>query len=347
MRYAPRIYMPVRVWIAVAVPFVLLGLGTAGFKATGGPEWSWLDALYMAAITLTTVGYGETHPLTDGGRWFAIVFLFGGVFLLFYSATETIRAIVSGQLRATLGREGVKHALEEIRDHIIVCGLGRMGRLICQEFDRKKARYVVIDRDEAMLNECELASGVPVHGDATEDEVLKRAGTERAKVLVAVTPSDAANLYITLSARVLNPNLFIVARAEQESSEQKLRRVGANQVVSPYVIGGHRVAQAVLQPTVGHFMEQAGRTNAADYQIEEATVQDKSPLCGKTLRETELGDKVGVVVLTVRCPDGEMVFNPKGDTVLEAGSVVVVVGRREQLDELEKLARRGSSKAKD
>jgi voltage-gated potassium channel len=322
----------------VTIPFLLLGIGAAGYKTFGGPEWTWGDALYMSGITLTTVGYGETHPLDASGRVFTVVFLFVGVFVLFYTATEIIRAIVSGQLKATLGREGVRHALEEIRDHIVVCGLGRMGRLICHEFERQKAKYVVVDMDEALLEERAREHGIPVHGDATADEVLKQAGIERAKVLVAVLPSDADNLYITLSARVLNPNLFIVARAEQESSEPKLRRVGANQVVSPYVIGGHRVAQAVLRPTVGHFIEQATRPGPHAYQIEEVVIQAKSPLCGKTLRETDLGQKVGVVVLTMRRTDGEMVFNPKGDTVIEAGSIVVVVGLREQLEELDQLA---------
>ena len=338
MKYVPRVRLPLRVWVAMAIPFALLGFGAAGFKATGGPEWTWFDAFYMSAITLTTVGYGETHPLDDQGRLFAMAFLFGGVFLLFYSATETIRAIVSGQLKATLGREGVKHKLEEVRDHIVVCGFGRMGRLICQEFERQKATYVLIDRNEDALTDWPHQHGIPIHGDVTEDEVLRRAGIERAKVLVAVVPSDADNLYITLSARVLNPNLFIVARAEQEAAEAKLRRVGANQVVSPYVIGGHRVAQAVLRPTVGHFLEQASRLNAADYQIEEALVARGSTLCGKTLREANLRDDLGVVVLAMRAAAGEIVFNPKGDTVMEAGTVVVVVGRREQLDDLERLA---------
>jgi voltage-gated potassium channel len=339
MKRGHRYYLPLRLWIAVAVPVALLGFGAAGFKATGGPEWTWFDALYMSAITLTTVGYGETHPLTDQGRAFAMVFLFGGVFLLFYTATETIRAIVSGQLKAIVGREGVKHALEEIRDHIVVCGLGRMGRLVCHEFDHHKAPYVIIDQNEEVLEERRHETGIPVHGDATEDETLQRAGVERAKVLIAVLPSDADNLYVTLSARVLNPKIFIVARAEQEASEPKLRRVGANQIVAPYVIGGHRVAQAVLRPTVGHFIDQATRTHAAEFHIEEAVVQESSPLCGKNLRQSELGETVGIVVITMRLPSGEMVFNPKGDTIVEAGSILVAVGRREQLDELEKLAR--------
>ena len=338
MKHAPRVRLPLRVWIALCVPFVLLGIGTIGYKTLGGQHWSWFDSLYMSAITLTTVGYGETHTLDTHGRIFTIIFLFTGVFTLFYSATEIIRAVVTGQLRATLGREGVKHALESIHDHIIVCGLGRMGRLICKEFEHQKTRFVVIDRHEEVINNWTTEHGIPLHGDATEDEVLKRAGVERAKVLVAVLPSDADNLYITLSSRVLNPNLFIVARAEHESSEQKLRRVGANQVVAPYVIGGHRVAQAVLRPTVGHVMEQAGRLHAADYQIEEVVIAKGTPFCGKTLREANLRDDLGVVVIALREPDGEIVFNPKGETIIEPASILVVVGRREQLNDLEKIA---------
>ena len=344
MKYVRRVHLPIRVWIALAVPFVLLGSGTIGYKAVGGHDWTWPDALYMSAITLTTVGYGEVHPLDEHGRLFTIAFIFGGVFLLFYSATEIIRAVVSGQLRNILGREGVKHALEQIRDHIIVCGLGRMGRLVCQEFERQGASYVAIDRNESLVTGWTAVHGIPVLGDATEDDVLKQAGVERAKVLVAVVPSDADNLYITLSARVLNPNLFIVARAEHEASEAKLRRVGANQVVSPYLIGGHRVAQAVLRPTVGHILEQTGRLNAADYQIEEVIVARGAAFCGKTLRDANLRDELGVVVIAIRVPKGEIVLNPKGDSVIEPGSVVVVVGRRDQLDELKRLAS-GRSKA--
>jgi voltage-gated potassium channel len=338
MKRVPRVYVPIRVWIAMSIPFLLFGVGTLSYKAIGGDEWSWLDAAYMCAITLTTVGYGETHALDDNGRIFTIIFLFGGVFLLFYSATEIIRAVVSGQLRSILGREQMKHALEDIRDHIIVCGMGRMGRLVCQEFERQKTPYVLIDRNESLISEWTGHFGIPLHGDVTEDDVLKHAGVERAKVLVAVVPSDADNLYITLSARVLNPKIFIVARAEHEAADAKLRRVGANQVVSPYLIGGHRIAQAVLRPTVGHVLDQAARLNAADYQIEECVIGKTSSLCGKTLREANLRDDLGVVVIALRTPDGEIVFNPKGDSILATGSVVVIVGRREQLDELEKIA---------
>jgi voltage-gated potassium channel len=333
----PLLRLPLRVWFALLAPFILLGVGTLGYKLIGGAEWTWGDAAYMSGITLTTVGYGETRPLDGPGRVFTVFYLFTGVFSLFYAATETIRSIVTGQLRSIVGREGVKHQLEAIRDHVIVCGLGRMGRLICREFDRKHVKYAVIDQDPQIAENWSFTYGIPVHGDATDDEVLHRAGIQRAKTLIAVLPSDADNLYITLTGRVLNEKLTIVARAEQEESEAKLRRVGANHVVSPYVIGGHRVAQAVLQPTVGHFFDQAGRAKA-DYQLEEIEIQKTSALCGKTIREANLRDAFRVVVIALRHANGEIVFSPKGDSMLETSSVLVAAGRREDLDSLQRLA---------
>lgn len=327
-----------RVWLSLATPFLLLILGTVGYKVLGGAEWTWFDALYMSAITLTTVGYGETHTLDTAGRLFTIVFLFGGVFTLFYVATAIIRAVVSGEFQQALGKDRMNQLLEELEGHVIVCGMGRMGRLVCQEFERQHTRYVVIDRTEKMLNTHEYHYGIPLQGDCTDDEILKRAGVERAKVLVTVLPSDADNLYITLTARVINSKLLIIARAEQPSAEPKLRRVGANQIVSPYLIGGHRIAQAVLRPTVGHFLEQATRRGEGDYIIEEVVLHASCQLCRKSLRETDLGHKLGVVVISIKRPSGEMIFNPQGDTVLEAGATLVVVGHRQQLLELEKVA---------
>jgi voltage-gated potassium channel len=322
----------------MAVPIVLLFVGAAGFKLTGHDGWRWFDAIYMSAITLTTVGYGETHPLDDGGRLFAIVFLFVGVFTLFYTATEIVRFVVNGEFQRIIGRERMRHALEDVRDHVIVCGLGRMGKLVCQEFEKQEKVYVVLERDQKLLDLMTFEHGIPLCGDATVDDVLKKAGAERAKSLVTVLPSDADNLYIVLSARLLNPKLMVISRAEDEAAEVKLRRVGANHVVSPYLIGGHRVAQAILRPTVVSFLDQAMRHGADDYIIEEVTVGPKSPLSGKSLKETDLGQRFGVVVISLKKPSGETVYNPQGPTIIEPGGTLVVVGHRQQLTILEKIA---------
>lgn len=327
-----------RVLIAIATPIVLLFVGMLGYKWIEGDSWTWLDALYMSAITLTTVGYGETHPLSNPGRLFTIVYLFFGVFTLFYTATEIIRAIVSGQLRNVVGRERMERTLSQLKDHVVVCGLGRMGRLICHDFEKQEVPFVIIDSDAALLNEIVFEHGIPLHGDATSDEVLLHAGVGRARALITSLPSDADNLYITLSARVLNERINIVARAEEESAIAKLRRVGANHIVSPYVMGGHRAAQAVLKPSVGHFLEMAGRHDV-DYIVEELLVESGGPLCGKRLRESRIHEDFGVVVLTIRKMNGDMTYNPQGESQLEAGDILIVVGHRRQLKDLKKLGR--------
>ena len=327
-----------RVWVAASTPVLLLFIGMCGYKWIEGDEWSWFDALYMSAITLTTVGYGETHTLTDGGRAFTIVFLFFGVFTLFYTATEIIRSIVSGQLRNVMGKDRMERTLSHLKDHVIICGLGRMGRLVCQDFERQAVPFVVIDRDLNLLNELVYKHGVPLHGDATSDEVLLHAGVERARAIITAVPTDADNLYITLSARVLNEKILIVARAEEEGVIAKLRRVGANHVVSPYTMGGYRASQAVLKPTVGHFLDMAARHDV-DYSVEEILVEAGSILCGKLLKETRLHEDHSVVVLTIKKLTGDMIYNPKGESVLEAGHILVVVGHRGQMKGAKHLGR--------
>lgn len=333
-----RIPLHWRVWVAASTPIALLFIGMCGYRWIEGGNWTWFDALYMSAITLTTVGYGETHTLSDGGRAFTIVFLFIGVFTLFYTATEIIRAIVSGQLRSVMGRERMERTLSHLNQHVIICGLGRMGRLICHDFERQEVPFVIIDQDADALNETDYKFGIALPGDATSDEVLDHAGVTRARALITALPSDADNLYITLSARVLNEKLIIVARAEEESAIAKLKRVGANHVVSPYAIGGHRASQAVLKPSVDHFLEKAAHHDV-DYKLEELLIESGSSLCGKALKESRLHEEFGVVVLTIKRVNAELIYNPQGPSILEAGDILVIVGHREQIKNVKKLCR--------
>jgi len=332
---------PRRLIVPLSVPFVLLAAGTVGYKLIGGPEWSWLDAAYMTTITLTTVGFGETHPLTPAGKAFTMLLCLGGIFTLAYVVTEIIRFIVSGEIQRKLGRQRVERNLAAIRDHYIVCGYGRMGRMVCREFESRKIPFVVVDRDEEIGEEFSSPAGLFVHGDATSDAVLHHAGVARARALVAVTRSDADNLFIVLSARLLNDKLFIVARAEEAAAEAKLRRVGADQVVSPYAIGGHRMAQAALRPTVVDFIELATRTDNLEMQIEEIRLKPGSELVGQTLAQCRLRQEVGVIIVAIKQPTGALIASPSGDTVLDAESTLVVLGDRQQLDRLEKLAAGG------
>jgi voltage-gated potassium channel len=326
-----------RLLLTLLVPIGLVLIGTLGYYLIED-KYTLFDALYMTVITLATIGYEEVHPLSTAGRAFTIFLILGGVTTFLYAATAAVRAVVSGEVRELLGRQRMERSLAQMEDHLIVCGYGRMGRLVCQEFSRQRLPFVVVEINPDLLAGFDVAHGIPLNGDAASDEVLKQAGVERARGLVTVMTSDADNLYTTMSARLLNKKLFIVARVEDPRAEQKLRRAGANRVVSPYAIGGVRLAQAVLRPTVVDFIELATKTEHLELQIEESRVGPSSPLAGATLKDSRIRADLKVIVVAIKKGAGDMMFNPAPETVIEAGDIVVAIGDRKHLDELEKLA---------
>jgi voltage-gated potassium channel len=328
--------LPRRLLLIVCIPTVLILVGAVGYHVLEG--WPLFDSLYFTVVTLTTIGYGDMTPKTDGGKTFTMVFALGGVFTLFYLAADFLRVVVSGEVQALLGKQRMERALAELKGHLIVCGYGRMGRLVCREFSAQGVPFVVIDRNPDVLESFALPHGIALHGDATSDAVLRSAGVERARALVTVAPSDSDNLYITMSARLLNDGLFIVARAESENAQQKLERAGANRVVSPYVIGGSRVAQAVLRPTVVDFIDLATRTEHFDLQIEETRLAANSALVGRTLKDGQVRERFGVMIVAIKKPSGHMVYNPPGEARLEGGDILIALGQRQQLDELDRMA---------
>ncbi len=327
---------PRRFILLLIIPAALLLAGTIGYRFI--EDWSLFDSLYFSVITLTTVGYGDLVPKTNVGRLFTIFLLLGGVFTLFYAVTEMIRAIVSGEVRTLLGRQRMERSMAELQDHMIVCGFGRMGRLVCKEFSKQRLPFVVIDPAPDTLANFDIPHGLALPGDATSDEVLQRAGVKRARALVTVASSDADNLYITLSAGLLNDKLFIGARAEDEPAEQKRLRAGANRVVSPYAIGGFRVAQAVLRPTVVDFIDLASRTEHLELQIEETQISPKSRLAGTALKDSQVRQDLGIIIVAIKKATGKMVYNPPPEAILESGDILIILGHREQLDQVEKLA---------
>jgi len=322
--------LPRRFWVLVLLPMVLVVIGTFGYPIIE-EEYTLFDGLYMTIITLSTIGYSETHELSNAGRVFTICLILSGVFTFAYSASEIIRSVVSGEIANFLERQKMERALSHLHDHIIVCGYGRMGHLVCKEFSRLNKQFVVIDQNESQLKEFHLPGGIALHGDATSDVVLKQAGIERAKSLVTVMASDADNLFTTMSARLLNASVTIVARVEDIQSEEKLRRAGANRVVSPYHIGGTRVAHAVLKPTVVDFIELTTRTEHIELQLEEAKIAERSTLAKRTLRETRLMADHHVIIVAIKQKSGHMMFNPPPDTVLDVGDILVAMGSRAHL----------------
>ncbi len=329
-----RLLLPLLVLVA------LLVAGTLGYQIVEG--WGSLDALYMTVITITTVGFHEVRPLGPSGRLFTMFLALGGVFTAFYAAAEFIRAIVTGEIRSVLGRQRMESRLEKLKGHLVICGFGRMGRLVAEEFSAAGLEFVVVDRDPHALEGFALPHGIPTVGDATADEVLRRVRIAHARALVASAASDADNLFITLSARLLNERLLIVARADAEGAELKLRRAGANRVVSPYNIGGHRVAQAVLRPNAMDFIELATRSEHLELQIEEIEIGSDSPLVGHSLKTSPIRSELGIIIVAIKKPAAGMLFNPAPSALLEKGDVLITLGHRQQLDRLEQMAGAGA-----
>ena len=326
-----------RVLLVALVPFALVSLGALGYHLIEG--WSLFDALYMAVTTLTTIGYGEVHPLTAAGRAFTMVLALGGIFTIFFTTAEFLRAVISGELSSHLGRHRMEKKIAHLSNHVIVCGYGRVGQQVCQEFAAAGVPFVIIDSDAQRLADFAVPVGHPLVGDATEDTVLREAGIERARAVVVVVASDADNVFITMSARLLAERVPIVARAEDAASIPKLVRAGASRVVSPHVLGGGRVAQAVLRPAVLDFIEVATRSEHLDLQIEEVPVAAGSGLDGRTIEVTGVRADIGLILVAVKKKNGHMLFNPPDSAALAAGDTLIVLGKRQQLDRADRLAR--------
>lgn len=316
---------------------VVIASGVVGFMAIVG--MGFVDALYMTITTISTVGFREVQPLGPAGQLFTIALIVSGVGIVFYSATLVARDLIEGELRRGFGRRKVQRQIAQLSDHVIVCGFGRMGRSVCKELVVKPVPFVVIDRDPAALRTAEDESYLCVAGDAAEDAVLRAAGIERAHGLVAALSTDADNLYVVLAARELNAQLLIVARAEEERSERKLLHGGANRVVLPYAISGHRMAHALLRPAVLDVLDLATHYRSLELQIEEVAVPPDTFCAGVTVQQSGLREQRGLIVIAIKKPNGTMQFNPTADSHIDAGDRLVLMGPVENLREVERRLR--------
>jgi voltage-gated potassium channel len=323
-----------RLILSVVLIVLIVSFGTAGYMGLEG--WNYLDSIYMTIITITTVGFKEIHDLSFNGKLFTIILIIGGVGTALYALSTGAKLVLEGELQEIYGRKRLEKKLKELKNHYIICGHGRMGKIIAMELRGKNSSLVIIEKRTEILEEKEDI--LILEGDATKDDILKKAGIEKAKCLISVLPTDAENLFVVLSARVLKPDLFIVARASEEGSEQKLLRAGADRVVSPYHIGGLRIAHTVLKPAVVDFIEFATKSGNIDLQIEEITIQEGSRLSGLTLDECGIGRELGIIILAIKHLSGDMKFNPTFRSAITAGDTLIAVGETSKLKILEDMA---------
>ncbi|ACM18930.1 cation channel, TrkA domain-containing [Geotalea daltonii FRC-32] len=325
--------------ISVLVLALLVSIGTAGYSTIEG--WRLLDALYMTVITLGTVGFREIHELSDAGKIFTMVLIFFGVSVLGYIVGSLAQIMFEGQLQRIIGRKKVEKKIDALSGHYIICGFGRIGALICKEFAAKPLPFVVVENDPLVVDKLAQDSYLFLRGNATDDETLLKAGIKKAKGLISVVTSDTENVYITLTARGLNPDLYILARSGEEGSEIKLKRAGANKVVSPYLIGGSRMAQAILRPNVMDFIEIATGREHLELQIEEIVIPATSGFIGENLASSGFRRETGVIIVGIKKASGKMVFNPESHTHMEAHDTLIVLGQPTAIFKLEELVNCG------
>lgn len=322
---------------------VLLGVSLGGIILLGSlgyvwlEGWSFFNAFYMTVVTLTTVGYGDLYPTTTASRLYTMALILTGVGFMFYMVTALARVVVEGEIKAALGKRKLLKHIRRLHNHYIICGFGRIGEIIARQLKERHIPLLIIETNPELLLTLEESGYSFLNGDATKEEVLLEAGIERAKGLVSVVSSDAHNVFIVLTARSLNPHLFIVARGVEPGSEQKLLRAGADRVESPYELGGRKMAQTILRPNVTTFIELAMKEEV-DLGMEEIRVAPTSALVGLALKESGIRQQLNIIVVSIKRAGGEMLFNPRPATQIFPGDTLIALGVRKSLEELEKMA---------
>ncbi len=329
-------HYPIALVKAIGAILLVVVLGTVGYMLVEG--WPLLDSFYMTVITLTTIGFGEVHPLSDAGRMLTVGVIVCGLGLVGYAVVAGTRFVIEGELNDYFTRRRSVRTIKNMQDHFVVCGFGRMGSLICRQLKERGIPFAVVEKEpETQAKIAERRYPLST-GDATDERVLLSAGIKHARGLVSVLDSDAANVYVVLTARELNPALEIVARSGTLGAHKRLLRAGADRVIDPYQIGGMRMVMGILKPAVMSFIEMAMDYKELGVEIEQIPVTVQSAYAGKTLIETAIRRELDLIIVAIRKKDGRMVFNPGPQTVVEESDILITMGEREKVITLRERA---------
>jgi len=314
---------------------VVLAFGVLGYRYIS--DYSWIDALYMTIITVTTVGFSEVRPMGPEGKMFTVILIVSSVFILGFAISVITEYILSRNSLQIFKKKRVKKTIDSLSDHVVICGFGRNGMQASQRLKAYHKPFVIIEKEKEVIERYD-EDVLFVEGDANDDEMLLSAGIERAKFLITALPDDAANLFVVLSARQLNKNLFIISRASLVNSQKKLLLAGANKVIMPDKIGGDHMASLVVMPDLITFMDKLSTEGEHTTNLEEVAIED---FLGKvechSLRDLDLRKKTGCTIIGYIAPDGEYIINPEADLKLQPKSKVIVLGRPEQIKKLNEM----------
>ena len=317
-----------RIRLGALVLTVIFVAAVLSYHALG---YDWLDAVWMVVITVSSVGYGEQSEANPETKMLSIAVIVFGLSAAAYTIGGLLQMITEGELERALGRRKMTRDIERLKDHVVICGFGRMGEMLARDLKSMRRLFLIVDNDSERIADAETHRYLCLSGDATEEETLREAGIERASSLVTGLPNDAASVFITLTSRNLNPNLQIIARAEHPSTEKKLRQAGADRVVMPALVGARQMARLITRPSTADLMELVAETSFLDYELDEIAVPDDSKMAQVTVRETEAHRRHRLLVVAVKEKDGNMVLNPDAEYRFKSGDIVIFMGHTEDI----------------
>jgi voltage-gated potassium channel len=329
--------MDLRMWRPVILFFGLIMIGVVGFHLI--ESLSFLDSLYMTIITIFTVGFREIkEPLSPAGQVFTMFIILGGVGSVMYAFTKIAEFVYEGTINKIWRRKKMEKQIQNLKDHYIICGHGRMGQIVRDRLEEEKLPFVIIDNRKESLAELEgNRSCLHIEGDATHEEVLNKAGIKKAKALAALLPSDADNLYVVMTVKLINPSLFVLSKVMDEEAERKILQIGANKTVNPYKISGLRIAQGLIRPALVEFMDLIVRRSELSLSMEEFILKKDSVMIDKSIAQCEVRQRANVIVVAVKKPGKDIVFNPSPDITIQAGDTLLVLGNFGDIKQFEKI----------